>query len=86
MQALLDQPNERVVPTELAIGTEFLVHVSHVLTASLELSASYQQPTVLVEIVGRKRIAGEDFADSENGDNSKRENINAGAVLRLFSI
>ena len=41
MEALLDQPYERVVSTELATGTELDVHVSHVSTASLQFSASY---------------------------------------------
>ena len=36
VQALLDQLNQRVVPTELATGTELGVHVSHVNTASLQ--------------------------------------------------
>jgi hypothetical protein len=35
VEALLDQSNERVVPTELATGPELLVHVPNVLTASL---------------------------------------------------
>jgi hypothetical protein len=35
VKTLLDQLNERVVPTELATGTELGVHVSHVMTASL---------------------------------------------------
>ena len=35
LQALLDQPNERLVCTELATGTELDIYESHVLTASL---------------------------------------------------
>ena len=35
MKTLFDQPNERVVPTELATGLELGIHICHVLTASL---------------------------------------------------
>ena len=40
MKTLLDQLNERVVPTELATGTELGVDASHVLTSALQFSAS----------------------------------------------
>ena len=67
MKTLLDQLNERVVPTELATGTELGVDASHVLTSSLQFSASYYQPTFIVKVGRCKRIAGEGFTDCENG-------------------
>ena len=41
LQTLLDQLNERVVPTELATGAELGVGILHVLASSLQFSASY---------------------------------------------
>ena len=51
LQAVVDQFNERVVATELAKGLELGIHICHVPTASLQFSASYKQPTLLVCVV-----------------------------------
>ena len=46
MKTLLDQLNERVVPTELATGTELGVDTLHVLTSSLQFSVMAQVHSV----------------------------------------
>ena len=64
-QALLDQRNERVVPTNLCL------HVIHVFATSLQLSARCQHTTVVVSVCGRKNLAREILADCKNSEDPK---------------
>ena len=86
MKTLLDQLNERVVPTGLVTGTELGVDASHILTSSLQFSASYYQPTFIVKVGRYKRITGEGFTDCENGDNSKGKDVDAGTIFDFCSL